>query len=206
MNSVEKYSNNCRPDRRNHHRGRGPSSFWMHEPDVIFHELDLKPGDVFLDLGCGTGDYSICAAEEVGESGIVYAVDLQQDLIYSLIKKADTIGLGNIKGVTSSISEPLPFEDESVDVCLISTVLHSIDLEKYGEILFREIHRLLKPEGRLFVIECKKEEMQFGPPLHMRLSPEDLEVYTSSGGFKKISFTDLGYNYMISYSKGCENQ
>lgn len=206
MDSLKKCTQPLRAGGRDHHRGRGPSSFWMHDPDVIFHELDLKPGDIFLDLGCGTGDYSICAAEEVGETGIVYSADIQEHLIENLLKKAETAGLNNIKGIISNISEPLPFKDESVDVCLISTVLHSIDLKKYGKILFREVARILKPGGRLFVIECKKEEMQFGPPLHMRLSPEEIEVYTSSGGFKKISFTDLGYNYIISYSKGCGNQ
>lgn len=206
MDSVNKFSRTCQPGMRDHHRGRGPSSFWMHEPDVIFGELDLKPGDVFLDLGCGTGDYSICAAEEVGETGIVYAADIQEHLIDNLIENAGAIGLNNIKGVVSNISEPLPFDDGTVDVCLISTVLHSVDLERYGEILFREIRRVLKPEGRLFVIECKKEEIQFGPPLHMRLSPEEIEVYASSCGFKRISFTDLGYNYMIGYATGGVSQ
>lgn len=194
MDSAEKFDCQCRRG------GRGPSSFWMHEPDAIFGELDLKPGDIFLDLGCGNGDYSICAAEEVGDKGTVYAADIREDLIDSLLENAEAIGLNNIMGVIVDISEPLPFEDGAVDLCFISTVLHSIDLKKYGDALFHDIRRILKPEGRLVIIECKKEEMQFGPPLRMRLSPGEIEGYTSPCGFKRTSFTDLGYNYMICLS------
>ena len=202
MDSVKNCSRTCRAGGKGHHHGRGPSSFWMHEPDEVFGELDLKPGDVFLDLGCGTGDYSICAAEEVGETGIVYASDIREDLIDNLLGNSGQLGLNNIKGVISDIHEALPFEDSSIDVCLISTVLHSVDLESCGKTLFGEIKRILKPKGRLFIIECKKEETQFGPPLHMKLSPEVIEVYASSCGLKWISSTDLGNNYMICYSPG----
>ncbi|WP_421907862.1 class I SAM-dependent methyltransferase [Methanolacinia petrolearia] len=200
MDSVNNRFHNCRTGERDHHRGRGPTSFWMQDPKLIFTELDLKHGDVFLDLGCGTGDYSICAAEEVGESGIVYAADINRNLIDDLLENSGQLGLNNIKGVISDIHETLPFEDSSIDVCLISTVLHSVDLENCGKALFTEIARILKPQGRLFVIECKKEETGFGPPLQMRLSPEAIKSYASSCGLNWISMTDLGYNYMIRFS------
>jgi len=44
---------------RSEHYERKPSSFFMHDPHLIFEELDLKEGDSFLDLGCGTGDYTL---------------------------------------------------------------------------------------------------------------------------------------------------
>ena len=55
--------------------GRGPSSFWMHDSKTVFGALGLKPGETFLDLGCGPGDYAMAAAKIVGPSGTVIAFD-----------------------------------------------------------------------------------------------------------------------------------
>jgi ubiquinone/menaquinone biosynthesis C-methylase UbiE len=181
------------------HKGRGGSSFWMHDPELIFNELDLKTGDVFLDLGCGPGDYSIHAAEKVGEAGLVYATGINKELIDDLTKKAEGAGLTNIRTFVNDVREQLPFDDKIIDICLISTVLHTLDLEEVGEKLFSEIGRVLKSEGRLFIIECKKEEMKFGPPLSMRISPDEIEGYVCTSGFEKIDFVGLGYNYMIKF-------
>ncbi len=172
----------------------------MHDPDVIFKELNLKRGDVFLDLGCGVGDYSICAAEEVGESGLVYATDIQKDLVDTLMQNAVAAGLTNIWAFVCDIHDPLPFEDETIDVCFISTVLHSVDLEDAGKMLFSEVRRVLVPEGRLIIIECKKADMRFGPPLSMRISPDEIEERVSAYGFEKTNLVDLGYNYMIEFA------
>ncbi|WP_242492613.1 class I SAM-dependent methyltransferase [Methanolobus psychrotolerans] len=189
----------CSSDIKNSpHRGRG-SSFWMHDSELLFNELDLKVGDVFLDVGCGTGDYSIHAAEKVGETGLVYATDIKRELIDGLTNKAEEAGLKNVRAIVNDICEQLPFEDRSIDLCLISTVLHSLDLEATGEKIFSEIGRVLKYEGRLFIIECKKEDTQFGPPLSMRISPDEIEGYVCTSGFEKIGLVNLGYNYMIEF-------
>ncbi len=65
------------------HKGKS-NSFWMHDPKVIFNELNLKEGNIFLDLGCGKGEYSIYAAKIGGDSGLVYALDRKTELITSL--------------------------------------------------------------------------------------------------------------------------
>jgi ubiquinone/menaquinone biosynthesis C-methylase UbiE len=186
-------------EQKSPHRGRG-SSFWMHDPELIFAELDLKKGDVFLDIGCGTGDYSISAAEKAGETGLVYATDIKRELIDDLNKKAAEAGLKNLRAIVNDICEQLPFEDRSIDVCLISTVLHSFNLKDTGETIFSEIQRVLKSEGRLFIIECKKEDTMFGPPLSMRISPDEIEEYVYTYGFENIGLVDLGYNYMIKFT------
>ncbi len=184
-----------------HEQKRGRSSFWMHDPELVFAELNLKEGDFFLDMGCGPGDYAIQASRLVKDAGVVFALDRWQDVIDDLKEKASSEGLKNIRGMISDINRPLPIEEGCIDVYFTSTVLHSLDLAKDGDMIFSEIHRVLKPEGRLAIIECKKEEMSFGPPLHMRLSPEELENSITKHGFEKISLVDLGYNYMIQFGK-----
>jgi ubiquinone/menaquinone biosynthesis C-methylase UbiE len=64
--------------------------------------------------------------------------------------------------------------------------MHTLNLAKDGNKLLNEICRVLKPGGQLAIIECKKEEMPFGPPLHMRLSWEEIEDEVTQYGFEKI--------------------
>jgi len=189
----------CESDHADNKQKRGPSSFWMHDPELVFSELKLKEGDSFLDIGCGTGDYSVYASRIVRDSGVVYALDIQKELINNLRKKADVKGLKNIKAMVSDIASPLPIEDNSIDVCFISTVLHSVDLNEHGKRLFSEIRRVLKPNGRLVIIECKKEDLSRGPPLHMRISSEELENLVTKHSFEKINLIDLGFNYMVQF-------
>lgn len=195
--------NRCGPSRGHHaeHKKceRRPSSFWMHDAELIFRELNLKTGEVFLDLGCGAGDYTLQAARRVGPGGVVYALDLWQETVESLQAEAGAQGLQQIKAMVGDITGPLPIGDNSVDLCLIATVLHAIDMANHWP-MFQEIHRVLKPGGRLAIIECKKEEMAFGPPKHMRLAPEELEKPITQYGFSKTGFVELDYNYMLQFA------
>lgn len=181
--------------RHNH----GPSSFWMNDPKLIFSELNLKEADYFLDLGCGTGDYSIYASEIVGNSGIIYALDKWKNLVDDLQEKTGSQGRANIRTMVADITGALPIEDNCIDVCFLATVMHALNPTKDGNMLFNEIRRILKPEGRMAIIECKKEDMPFGPPLQMRLSAEEIENSVRPYGFEKMSTVDLGYNYMIQF-------
>ncbi|MBL4561917.1 MAG: methyltransferase domain-containing protein [Labilibaculum sp.] len=181
----------------NHRGSKGPSSFGMHDSVFAFEKLDLKPGNTFLDLGCGAGDYSLYAAKLVGELGNVYALDMWNDIVEGVARQAEEAGLLNVHAKVSDIYEPLEMEDQSIDVCMLATVLHSKNVIEKSTGLFQEIKRVLKSEGRLVIIECKKEESSFGPLLEFRLAPEELEEALGKLGFEKISYTDLGYNYML---------
>lgn len=90
-----------------------------------------------------------------------------------------------------------PFNNKTIDVCLMATILHTLGLKK--QIPFKEIKCVLKPGGRLIIIDCKKEDVDFDPPLQMRLSSEEVESFATSCGFKKIKMVDLGYSYMIQF-------
>lgn len=184
-------------------RRRGPSSFSMHDPELVFDELKLKEGDALLDLGCGVGDYSLQAAKIVGASGVVYALDIREELLHGLAEEAAFQGLKNIRTQVSDINSPLVLEDNCIDVCFIATVLHLFNLDKEGETLFKEICRVLKPDGRLAIIECQKEDIPFGPPIYLRNSPGELEDAITSYGFIKLNYVDLGYNYMIQFNVKC---
>ena len=124
------YTNNMEYDQNRCKHGSGPSSFWMHDPEVIFNELNLRKGDSFLDLGCGPGDYAIRASGIVGNIGAVYALDKRQYLVAGLIERAGSQGIENLKAMVCDITGPLSIDTGCIDVCLLSTVLHIFNLSK----------------------------------------------------------------------------
>nr|WP_319491730.1 class I SAM-dependent methyltransferase [uncultured Desulfobacter sp.] len=178
-------------------RGQGPSSFWMQEPGLVFDALDICPGLNILDMGCGAGDYTLQAARLTGPLGQVTAVDKWPPTVDALKRTAKTAGLPQIQCLTADITKPpLPINPETMNLCMAFTVLHSFGNENSRKKLFFEAARVLKSTGRLAVMECKKQEMPFGPPIQMRLYPEEVEGLAAAYGFKKIGYTDLGYNYL----------
>ena len=193
---MESEQANCRQRHGHHHKGQGPSSYWIVDPDTVFDILEIQPGERVLDLGCGAGDYAVRAAGFTGENGIVYAVDHWLPTIDSLKDAAQSMGLTNLEAVKASITQTLPFNDNDFHLCMIFTVLHIFNLKNQGEKIYKEIRRVLKPGGRLAVIECKKEDMPFGPPLHMRLSPEEIEGSLKGCGFEISGYADLGHLYL----------
>lgn len=176
-----------------------PSSFWMQDPASVFGELNLKAGDLFLDLGCGLGKYTLFASGIVEREGRVYALDKSESLIANLKQIAATEGMANITATVADAIKPLPIRENCIDVCLVATVLHIPDIARNVKSLCAEIRRVLKPDGRLAIIECHKEDLTFGPPEYMRLSPEEVKDLMAQYDFKLLTKVDLGYNYLIQF-------
>jgi len=201
MNTKKRCQNNQHSaDRASHQHTKGPSSFYMHDSPKAFNHLKLTESQNFLDLGCGAGDYSLHAAQLVGHSGQVYALDCHVGMLNGLKNEAEKQGLNNIQTAVADVFKPLPIQAKSIDVCMLATVLHAKDVFAKTPILFNEIKRVLKPNGRLAIIECKKEKMPFGPPIELRLAPEEIEAELSLHKFKKSDLIDLNFNYMLVFS------
>jgi ubiquinone/menaquinone biosynthesis C-methylase UbiE len=183
--------------------GAGHSSFDLIEAPKFLARLNLASGTTFLDLGCGEGHYTLAVAEAIGKDGVIYALDLWKPGIEALEQRAAAAGWRNIKALLTDISRPLPLADESVDVALMATVLH--DLLEFGmaEGALKETARVLKTGGALAIVEFKKIEGPPGPPLRVRLAPEEVEMVVKPHGFKKTRMAEVGpYNYLIIFTKG----
>jgi ubiquinone/menaquinone biosynthesis C-methylase UbiE len=185
--------------RKNHHGAHAPTSFHLHNPREVFEILGLKKGDVIVDLGCGKGDYSIYASEIIGDKGRVFALDLNKDALSALEAKTNIMGISNLTAIEANLKEKLNLPDNIADMCLISTVLHEFTLESAEKNLHDEIKRILKPGGILIVIECKSDDTPFGPPHHMRISPEELEASFSKFNFEKTDYHELQYTYLMKF-------
>jgi len=155
-------------DQRHHHRGKSSESIL--DKSQILASLSITAGQVILDAGCGNGYMAKEFAKLTGEAGTVYALD--PDAISIDILKSETVGT-NLEPFVGDIAEETKLAAYSIDLIYLSTVIHGFS-EKQMEGFLKEIKRLLKPNGRLAIVEIKKEDTPFGPPLDIRFSPEEL--------------------------------
>lgn len=123
-------------------------TLWLRDvflsPAKKLQKAGLRPGDQVLDFGCGPGSFSLAAANIVGQSGKVYALDIHPLAIQSVTKKATKVGLQNIETISSDGATSIP--DQSVDFIILNDVLHEVD---DPDAVLAELHRILKPEGTL---------------------------------------------------------
>lgn len=189
------------PKSQNHHQRRGPSSYAMQDPERLWQILDPRPGQAWADLGCGPGDYALEAARRVGPHGKVWALDRDPRLLAALADEAQARGLENLNTLAADLRLPLPLQDRGVDLCLLATVLHVIKFTLADGSLFGEVRRILRPGGRLAVINCSMADLSFGPPAHLRITPEELDDLILPHGFERLSLEDLGFNYLVLYHK-----
>ena len=107
----------------------------------------LAPGEVVLDLGSGGGFDALLAAREVGDRGRVIGVDMTEEMLARARKNAATAGARNVEFRAGKI-EALPVEDASVDVVISNCVINLVPDKAQA---FREVHRVLRPGGRMVI-------------------------------------------------------
>ncbi len=175
----------------------GGSSFDLIDVQKLFAEIEWRQGITFVDVACGYGYYSIAASKYIGDNGVVYAIDLWPDGIDHLSQYIKAQHIYNIQAVLADARNMIPLKSSSIDVCLLATVLHDFIQENTEAGVLEEIHRILKPGGRFLVIEFKKIASKPGPPVEIRLLPEQVESIVTPYGFRSVKTTGIGaFNYL----------
>ena len=170
-----------------HRHGFGDAEKWAHvfddperdawqKPHAVIEALALKPDAVLADLGAGTGYFAARLANMLPK-GIIYAVDVEPEMVKYLGERAKREGLPNLKPVLAATGDArLP---EKVDLVLVVDVYHHIDeRERY----FRRLAAALKPGGRLAVIDFRLDSPE-GPPKAARIAPEQVKAELAAAGF-----------------------
>ena len=124
----------------------------MQPPVKVIAYSGIKPGMSVLEIGCGSGAFTIEAARTVGQQGKVYALDIQEDMLSKLKTKLARPGnsdIRNIEIINKSAYE-LPFKENSLDLVFMVTVFQEIPDKQRA---LAQIKRALKPAGILAVSE-----------------------------------------------------
>lgn len=119
----------------------------------ILKEVGIEPGFCVLDYGCGPGGYVAGAVELVGESGKVYALDIQPLAVQRVQALARKRQLTNVETIHSGCETGLP--DNIVDVVLLYDIFHMLS---EPEMVLAELHRVLKPGGTLSLLDPHMKE------------------------------------------------
>lgn len=140
------------------------------DPNLLIAEMPLRPFQIIADIGCGPGYFTVPFAKYLYD-GKVYAVDIQQGMLDIVEREAKLVHVTNVETVLSKETK-IPLDDASVDIALMSSVLHEATSPTR---LLREVSRIVKKGGWIAIMEWRKEEMETGPPLNERIAFKSVE-------------------------------
>ena len=143
-------------------------------PFELLEKLAITPDDVVVDFGCGPGYYTVELAKK---AKMVVAVDLSSEMLKKAQNKAEKAGVRNIQFLQSKGTN-IQLEDNSVDLILLVTVYHEVG---ESEAVLKEFNRILKPEGKLIIVEVIKKGIFPSAPVQ---NPEALKAEIEAGNFK----------------------
>lgn len=177
----------------------GPDRDAWQRPDQIMDELGIAEGSVVADLGAGGGWFTIRLARRVGPNGVVYAEDVQHEMIEAMRRRVERLQLRDrVRFVLGQELDPL-LPAGALDAALI--------VGTYPEMaqpvtLLRNLARSLKPNGRIGIVDFTKKGGGPGPPMEERVDPERIIADARSAGLRLLSRPNfLRYEYMLVFGK-----
>lgn len=172
---------------KNGHRIHGRSSETFLDAREIINSLDLKGDEVFMDAGCGDGHAAIEALDILEDNAIIYATDIYEPSIEDLKKYKKANNIENLIPLVGDLSKHVDVDDNSIDVILMINVFHGFKAEEKLDDTVEELKRMIKPGGKIAIMDYKKQEAKHGPPLKVRSSAEELENLFKNHGLKLLS-------------------
>ena len=146
--------------------------------DLLIDALGLQAGDVVADIGAGSGYFSLPLARAVGESGRVFAVDIQPEMIEHLSARAQKEQIGNIVGVLGRIDD-IRLAPKSVDLVLLVDAYHEFD---HPWEMMRSIVRSLRPGGRVALVEFRGEDPEVHIKPHHKMTEAQARLELTAAG------------------------
>lgn len=170
------------------------------QPERVLEDLHLRPGMSLADVGCGTGYFTVPLARAVGDTGVVYAVDIDVQAVQTVARLAEQQQLLNVRAL---VSEPTRthLEKASLDAAFICNVLHEVPPEQRLPLL-KDTVRAIRPGGFLFLLDWRKSpEVTFDP--YDKLIPRQdlLTLCTEAGLVLDAEFHYLRYQVFLRLRK-----
>jgi len=167
------------------------------KPEKVLEALNLSGSEIVADIGSGSGYFALRLAHGVAESGQVYGVDVNPDMIRHLNRRIRDSGILNLRTVLAPPDDPL-LPSASLDLVFICDTWHHIqDRPGYLELL----KQALKPGGRVVMIDFKKEPLPIGPGLEHKIASAALIEEMADSGFSIVErHTFLPYQYFLVFA------
>ena len=152
------------------------------DPERNLKQFGLTEGQIVADLGAGLGAYAISAAKMVGNSGKVYAVEVQKDLVTRVQVEAREEGVKNLEVRWGDIEtlNGTKLRDRSIDVVILSNILFQVE---DGNGLVKEVDRIIKHNGRVFIVDWTDSFNGLGPAPEAIIPEVDARAFFEHRGY-----------------------
>ncbi len=177
----------------NGHRIQGRTSESFIDARDVISRLNLKGNEAFMDAGCGDGHASIIAHDMMNNDATIYALDIYQPSIEDMEKYVKDKGINNIIPIQSDIAGDIALDDNTMDISLMINVFHHLVAHERADEAICELKRITKPGGKIAVMDYKKEDTGYGPPVKFKSSEEEMEKMFKKHDLKMIQLdTEVG--------------
>ncbi len=169
------------------------------KPDLIMDALKIAYGDTVADIGAGSGFFTVRLARRVdprGENGLVYAEDIQPQMIESIKRRVSREGLKNVVTRLGTATDTnLP--KGGIDAVLVVDVYQEIEDEASRIRLLRHLADTLKPKGRIGIVNYKPGGGGPGPEPQRRLDRAVVEAEVRAAGLRVLDGATLPFQYLL---------
>lgn len=164
-----------------------PAADWLERPEreeeerltELVRALKLQPGEKVADIGAGSGVITLKMAQVVGDSGKIFAVDIQQEMLDLLGDKIKDQDIKNIELVLANETSP-ELQPESIDLALMVDVYHEFAFP-FETML--ELSKAMKPGGRVVFVEYRREDPKVNIKLVHKMSEAQIKKEISQPEF-----------------------
>ena len=171
------------------------------DPVKNVEQCGIQPGMDIADLGAGSGHYTIAAAKALAATGRVYAIDAQKELLTKLKNNATREGLYNVEVIWGDIEKinGTQLREASVDLAFLCNVLFQLENK---ENIFKEVKRILKPAGRVLIVDWTDSFGGIGPQPKMVVGKDKAMDMFEKDGFHLDREIQAGsHHYGLIYKK-----
>jgi len=161
-------------------------------PDYVQNKLNMGESETIVEIGAGTAFFSTAFHEQL-RPVTTYACDIS-DIMVAWIKENVTPKNPKIIAVKNN-ENSVPLDSGIADLVFMIALHHELDSPT---MILDESYRLLKPGGKIFIVDWKKEDMLQGPPLSIRCLPEQIKDQLLKSQFNNVNIhTDLPKHFLI---------
>jgi ubiquinone/menaquinone biosynthesis C-methylase UbiE len=167
-------------------------------PDQVMDAMGIADASVVADIGAGSGWFTIRLARRVGPQGLVYAEDVQPEMINAITRRVQREGLNNVRPVLGQNSDPR-LRAGSFDAILVVDAYHEVEDRVT---MLANLARALKPQGRIGVVDFKLDGTGPGPSIEERVSPDVVVKDAAKAGLRLVRQEPfLQYQYFLIFGK-----